>query len=167
MVVAKLDKSYTWVAILIVAILIYIFFFFLIWTCIKAQCSWAIIFRILFSKRCTFGLELNLWYVDTRPNAQKLFPSIWRSFIFGTNRRTKDLVPLFDPKVHLYSKDYGPAAVTTAATGSAKINSVNRFKHYSILYFIAKIFLFRVWYKFDIYTFVLTLLKLRSWYSWL
>ena len=70
---------------------------------------------------------LNLWCVDTRPNSQKQFPSIWRSVIFGNYdkcydnqiwqmlkcfetvfanlawyRRTKDLVPLFDPKMHLF-----------------------------------------------------------------
>ena len=27
-------------------------------------------------------VELNLWYVYTRLNSQKLFPSIWKSFIF-------------------------------------------------------------------------------------
>ena len=42
------------------------------------QVSWAIIFRILFQKSALLGQKaaLNLWYVDTRPNSLKLFPSI-------------------------------------------------------------------------------------------
>ena len=38
-----------------------------------------------FQKGALLGqkVALNLWYVDTRPNLQKLFPSIWRSVIFG------------------------------------------------------------------------------------
>ena len=40
--------------------------------------SWTRIFRRLFQKGALLGQKtpLNLWYVDTRPNSQKLFPSI-------------------------------------------------------------------------------------------
>ena len=43
------------------------------------QGSWAIIFSKLFSKCALLGQKvaaLNLWYVDTRLDSQKLFPSI-------------------------------------------------------------------------------------------
>ena len=35
---------------------------------------------------------LNLWYVDTRPNSQKLFPSIWRSVILGLQHLKNTLI---------------------------------------------------------------------------
>ena len=50
---------------------------------------------------------LNLWYVDTRPNSQKLtdLKMLGNSFCkYGlvSTRRTNDLVPLFGPKGQLF-----------------------------------------------------------------
>ena len=44
-----------------------------------------------FQKGALLGQKaaINLWYVDTRPNSQKLFPSIWRSVKFGYRLKNK------------------------------------------------------------------------------
>ena len=52
---------------------------------ILLNCSWAMIFMNYFHKGALLGqkVELNLWFVDIRPNSQKLFPSIGRFVIFS------------------------------------------------------------------------------------
>ena len=55
---------------------------------------------------------LNLWYVDTRPNSQKLFPRILRSVIFGLLNLIKELCLviffIFIIQIALFSSEYLP-----------------------------------------------------------
>ena len=66
------------------------------------QVSWASIFRRLFSKRCTYGSKSGSKSLARRKQAKfpKNCPTVFANLAWY--RRTKDLEPLIDPKVHLF-----------------------------------------------------------------
>ena len=96
--------------------------------CCKKHYSWANIFRRLFSTGALLGHKagLNLWYVDTRPNSQKVFPIYEPNMtdlqILGSSFCEFDLVSTYQrfsapfwPKSAPFwkwsYKDVGPAAI--------------------------------------------------------
>ena len=54
-------------------------------------------FEYHFQKGALVGQKetLNLWYVDTRPNSQKLSRSIWRSVLFGLFKKLRLVIFFF------------------------------------------------------------------------
>ena len=79
--------------------LFYIFAKMLVW---HSQCSWDTTFKRLFSKRCTFGPKSGTKSLVRRYKAK--FSKTVPEHLKGWHRRTIDLVPLFDPKVHIFKK---------------------------------------------------------------
>ena len=90
-------------------------------------------FEDYFQKGALLGQKaaINLWYVDTRPNSQKLFPSIWRSVIFGLqNSKNKLCLVIFFIHIiqlSLFSSEYLPkAGKKLITTEKGDLNYVNK-----------------------------------------